>query len=133
MDGAVPGCPRLYFGVVDVRDIADLHIRAMTSPAAKGERFLGVAGDFMSIREIAEVLKTRLGAAARRVPTRQAAELAGAPVCAASIRRRNKSCRSSASEEWHRRKGEAAARLGAALATRMPSWPPAKAWCGSGC
>ena len=72
MDGAVPGCPRLYFGVVDVRDIADLHIRAMTSPAAKGERFLGVAGDFMSIREIAEVLKTRLGAAARRVPTRQA-------------------------------------------------------------
>ena len=71
MDGAVPGCPRLYFGVVDVRDIADLHIRAMTSPAAKGERFLGVAGDFMSIREIAEVLKTRLGAAARRVPTRQ--------------------------------------------------------------
>jgi nucleoside-diphosphate-sugar epimerase len=71
MDGAVPGCPRLHFGVVDVRDIADLHIRAMTDPAAKGERFLGVAGDFMSIREIAEVLKTRLGAAARRVPTRQ--------------------------------------------------------------
>jgi nucleoside-diphosphate-sugar epimerase len=71
MDGAVPGCPRLYFGIVDVRDIADLHIRAMTHPAAKGERLLGVAGDFMSIREIAEVLKTRLGAAARRVPTRQ--------------------------------------------------------------
>jgi nucleoside-diphosphate-sugar epimerase len=71
MDGAVPGCPRLYFGIVDVRDIADLHIRAMTHPAAKGERFLGVAGDFMSVREIAEVLKSRLGAAARRVPTRE--------------------------------------------------------------
>ncbi len=71
MDGAVPGCPRLYFGVVDVRDIADLHIRAMTNPAAKGERFIGVAGDFLSVREIAEALKTRLGAAARRVPTRQ--------------------------------------------------------------
>ena len=50
MDGAVPGCPQLYFGVVDVRDVADLHIRAMTDPAAKGERFLAVAGDFMSIR-----------------------------------------------------------------------------------
>src|ERR1700680_3187421 len=59
MNGA-PGCPRLYFGVVDVRDIADLHLRAMTNPAAKGERFLGVAGDFMSISEIAEVLKQRM-------------------------------------------------------------------------
>jgi nucleoside-diphosphate-sugar epimerase len=71
LDGAVPGCPRIHFGVVDVRDIADLHLRAMTHPAAKGERFLGVAGDFMSISEIAEVLKQRMGAAARRVPTRQ--------------------------------------------------------------
>jgi len=71
MDGAMPGCPRLYFGVVDVRDVADLHIRAMAHPAAQGERFLGVAGDFMSIRDIAMVLKKRLGAAARRVPTRQ--------------------------------------------------------------
>jgi dihydroflavonol-4-reductase len=71
MEGAVPGCPRLYFGIVDVRDVADLHVRAMTHPAAKGERFLAVAGDFMSIREIAAVLKARLGAAAGRVPTRQ--------------------------------------------------------------
>jgi nucleoside-diphosphate-sugar epimerase len=71
MDGAMPGCPRLYFGVVDVRDVADLHIRAMTDPAAKGERFLAVAGNFMSVLEIAEVLKTRMGASAKRVPTRQ--------------------------------------------------------------
>ncbi len=71
LDGALPGCPRLHFGVVDVRDVADLHIRAMTHPAARGERFLAVAGDFMSIRDIALVLKSRLGAAARRVPTRQ--------------------------------------------------------------
>jgi len=71
MDGALPGCPRLQFGVVDVRDVADLHLRAMTNPAAKGERFLAVAGDFMSIRDIAMVLKARMGAAAKRVPTRQ--------------------------------------------------------------
>jgi nucleoside-diphosphate-sugar epimerase len=71
MDGAMPGCPRLYFGVVDVRDVADLHIRAMTHPAAKGERFLAVAGDFMSILGIGGVLKARMGAAAKRVPTRQ--------------------------------------------------------------
>jgi nucleoside-diphosphate-sugar epimerase len=70
MDGAMPGCPRLSFGAVDVRDVADLHLRAMTNPAAKGERFLAVAGDFMTIQQIALVLKARMGAAAARVPTR---------------------------------------------------------------
>jgi nucleoside-diphosphate-sugar epimerase len=71
MDGAVPGCPRISFGVVDVRDVADLHIRAMTQPAAKGERFLAVAGDFMSLLDIAHVLKSRMGASAKKVPTRE--------------------------------------------------------------
>jgi nucleoside-diphosphate-sugar epimerase len=71
MDGALPGCPKLYFGVVDVRDVADLHLRAMTNPAAKGERFLAVAGDFMSMQGIAKVLKARMNGAAKRVPTRQ--------------------------------------------------------------
>ncbi len=71
LDGAMPGCPRLYFGIVDVRDVADLHLRAMTHPAARGERFLAVAGDFLSILDIAKVLKARLGDLAKRVPTRQ--------------------------------------------------------------
>ncbi len=71
MDGAVPGCPRLFFGIVDVRDVADLHVRAMTNPAANGQRFLAVAGDSMSIQQIALVLKRRMGDAARRVPTRE--------------------------------------------------------------
>jgi nucleoside-diphosphate-sugar epimerase len=70
MDGAIPGCPRLWFGIVDVRDVADLHLRAMTNPAAKGERFLAVAEDFLTIQEIARLLKLRMGDAARRVPTR---------------------------------------------------------------
>jgi nucleoside-diphosphate-sugar epimerase len=69
--GAMPGCPRLYFGLVDVRDVADLHLRAMTNPQARGERFLAVAGDCMSILEMARVLKSRMGAVAKRVPTRQ--------------------------------------------------------------
>lgn len=71
MDGALPGLPRMMFGVVDVRDVADLHLRAMTDPAAKGERFLAVSGDFMSIREIAETLRARMGEAARRAPTKE--------------------------------------------------------------
>jgi len=71
MDGDVPGCPRLYFGAVDVRDVADLHIRAMTDPAAKGQRFLAVGGPFMSMVEMSETLKARLGDAAKRAPTRE--------------------------------------------------------------
>lgn len=71
MDGAMPGCPKIYFGIVDVRDVADLHLRAMTDPAAKGERFLAVSGDFMSVLEIAAVLRDRLGERAKRVPTRE--------------------------------------------------------------
>jgi nucleoside-diphosphate-sugar epimerase len=70
MKGA-PGCPQLYFGVVDVRDVAELHLRAMTDPAAKGERFIAVSGEVMSMLDIARVLKARLGDAAKKVPTRQ--------------------------------------------------------------
>jgi nucleoside-diphosphate-sugar epimerase len=72
LEGAMPANPRLYFGVVDVRDVADLHLRAMTHPAARGERFLAVAGDAMSLSDIARVLKSRLGSRAARVATREA-------------------------------------------------------------
>ena len=71
IDGSVPAMPKLSFGLVDVRDVADLHIRAMTDPAAKGERFLAIAGDYVWMRDIAKLLKARLGKAAARVPTRQ--------------------------------------------------------------
>jgi nucleoside-diphosphate-sugar epimerase len=71
LDGSLPGCPDLSFGVVDVRDVADLHLRAMIAPAARGERFLATAGDFVSVREIAGMLKDGLGAAARKVSTRR--------------------------------------------------------------
>jgi nucleoside-diphosphate-sugar epimerase len=70
MDGAVPGLPQLSFGLVDVRDVVDLHLRAMTDPAAKSQRFLAVAGESMSIPEIARMLKSRMGAAGKRVPGR---------------------------------------------------------------
>jgi len=71
MDGGVPACPRLNFGVVDVRDVAGLHLIAMIHPAAAGERFLAVAGSFISILKIAEILRSRMGSAASRVPTRE--------------------------------------------------------------
>jgi dihydroflavonol-4-reductase len=68
--GSVPGCPQLMMGVVDVRDVAVLHLSAMTHPAAGGERFIATAGDFLSMLDIARVLKRRLGEGARRVPAR---------------------------------------------------------------
>jgi dihydroflavonol-4-reductase len=71
LSGGVPACPRLKFGVVDVRDVASLHLSAMTNPAAAGERFLAVTGSFISILQIAQILRARLGAAASRVPTRE--------------------------------------------------------------
>jgi nucleoside-diphosphate-sugar epimerase len=71
LDGAVPGCPKIVFGGVDVRDVADLHLRAMTNPAARGERFLAIAGDFVTLLDVAKILKMRLGDRARRVPTRE--------------------------------------------------------------
>ena len=54
--GATPAVPKVWFGVVDVRDVVDLHLRAMTDPAANGERFLAVAGDFMRVQEMALAL-----------------------------------------------------------------------------
>jgi nucleoside-diphosphate-sugar epimerase len=70
LNGFVPGVPRVAFGLVDVRDVADLHLRAMTDRRAAGERFLAVSGEPLSVRDVALVLRSRLGAAARRVPTR---------------------------------------------------------------
>jgi dihydroflavonol-4-reductase len=68
MEGAIPIAPKIYFGLVDVRDVADLHIRAMTNPAARGERFIAVAGETMSLHEIAGVLRRRMGASAAGAP-----------------------------------------------------------------
>jgi nucleoside-diphosphate-sugar epimerase len=71
LDGGVPALPRITFGLVDVRDVADLHLRAMTSPDAAGERFLAISGEGTHMREVAAALKQHLGPAARRVPTRE--------------------------------------------------------------
>jgi nucleoside-diphosphate-sugar epimerase len=69
LDGSMPGCPRISFGTVDVRDVADLHLRAMITPEAKGERFLAVAGQSISMPEMASLLREKMGNAARRVPS----------------------------------------------------------------
>jgi len=64
-----PGAPKLGFSLVDVRDVADLEIRAMTAPEAGGERFIATT-KFLWMADIGAVLRDRLGAAASKVPTR---------------------------------------------------------------
>jgi len=62
LDGTVTVAPRARFGVVDVRDVADLHVRAMAAPDAAGNRYLAVAnGPTVSFLEIARMLHRRLG------------------------------------------------------------------------
>ena len=68
LNGTIPATPRLYFGLIDARDVADLHLRAMTSPKAAGERFIAVAGEPLSMFQVAQVLRGGLGKMAARVP-----------------------------------------------------------------
>ena len=53
--------PRLATTVVDVRDVADLHIRAMLAPAAAGQRFLASAGEPVTFQELAHILRKAVG------------------------------------------------------------------------
>jgi nucleoside-diphosphate-sugar epimerase len=73
LDGKMPVVPRQHFGVADVRDVADLHIRAMATPEAAGQRFLALAdGPTISYLQLAQILRDRLGQLAERVPTEEA-------------------------------------------------------------
>lgn len=71
LTGKMPGCPKVNSGFVDVRDVADLHLRAMTHPAAKGERFIATAGESVWLIEIAKILKAHLGQDASQVNARE--------------------------------------------------------------
>jgi dihydroflavonol-4-reductase len=70
----IPGTPRIGFSVVDVRDVADLHILAMTAAEAGGERYLAVAR-FQWMADVAAVLRERLGPEAAKVPKRRVPDL----------------------------------------------------------
>ncbi|MDH2425910.1 NAD-dependent epimerase/dehydratase family protein [Sphaerisporangium sp. TRM90804] len=73
--GRMPLAPRLGYSVVDVRDLADLHVLAMTRPEAAGQRFLA-AGEFLWISDMAQTLRDALGPAAARTPRRTAPDWA---------------------------------------------------------
>jgi dihydroflavonol-4-reductase len=70
LKGTMPGIPRIGLEIVDVRDLADIHVRAMLAPEAAGQRFLAT-GEFMWMRQMARTLKEQLGPAGAKVATRQ--------------------------------------------------------------
>ncbi len=73
IEGTRPALPRQRFGVVDVRDVADAHIRAMADPGAAGKRFLLLAdGPTMTWRELAQVVRDHLGPMGEHVTTDEA-------------------------------------------------------------
>ncbi|OOQ58723.1 SDR family oxidoreductase [Mucilaginibacter pedocola] len=67
LDGSMKGTPKIELGIVDVRDLAELHLLAMVNPAAAGERFLALSGGVMSLHQIAMLFREKFGDRAKQV------------------------------------------------------------------
>lgn len=72
LNGQLKGVPKIKSVYVDVRDVADLHIKAMTHPSAKGQRFLATSGKSISLLDIANILRSEFGDKAAKVPQKEA-------------------------------------------------------------
>jgi len=70
LDGSMPGLPNFGFGIVDVRDVADMHVRCLTMPGMAGERFI-CSGPFLMMADVAAILRDGLGTQGRKVPRRK--------------------------------------------------------------
>ncbi|MGM9482261.1 NAD-dependent epimerase/dehydratase family protein [Roseateles sp. NT4] len=69
LQGRIPAMPRIGFGIVDVRDVAELHWRALTAPQSMADERFIACGGFLWLREIAAILRAELGEKAGKVPT----------------------------------------------------------------
>jgi nucleoside-diphosphate-sugar epimerase len=70
LNGSMKAAPNINFNIIDVRDVADLHIRAMTNPEAKGQRFIALAGGSISFPQIAAYIKKDMPAISGKVTTK---------------------------------------------------------------
>jgi len=70
LQGKYPGCPRLHFPLVDVRDVAELHRLAGESEAADGQRF-ACTQESLWIYEIAKILRQAFPEFAKKLPRRE--------------------------------------------------------------
>jgi len=71
LEGKMKAVPEIYFTAVDVRDVAELHVIAMTHPQASGERFLACTGPSLSVLTVGLIIKQNLGEKAGKVPERE--------------------------------------------------------------
>ena len=60
LDGSMKAVPNIPLNIVDVRDVADIHIRAMKNPDANGQRFIASADGKISMPDIASFLKEKM-------------------------------------------------------------------------
>ncbi|RQO74384.1 aldehyde reductase [Pedobacter sp. KBW06] len=67
LDGTMKAIPNMELAIVDVRDLADLHIRAMETAAAKGQRFLALSDGTMTLLQIAIFLKKEMPEISQKV------------------------------------------------------------------
>lgn len=70
LDGSMKAIPDIRLGIVDVRDVAELHILAMENPDANGQRFLALAGGTMSLLEIVKFLNVKMPFATTKATTK---------------------------------------------------------------
>jgi dihydroflavonol-4-reductase len=59
--------PDMSMGIVDVRDLADLHLRAMVNPRAAGQRFLALSGGTLSLMQVSQLVRRERPQLARRL------------------------------------------------------------------
>ena len=67
MRGRLPLIPDIAFGIVDVRDVALAHVRAMTAPEAAGRRFI-LSGGLLSLSDIARIIRAAYPALSWKLP-----------------------------------------------------------------
>lgn len=70
LEGKIRALPNVDSGYVDVRDVASLHILAMTFPEANGERFLATTGETLSMMDVADILREAFPDYAKNLPTK---------------------------------------------------------------
>lgn len=70
MNGSVPAAARIYFSVIDARDVAEAHVRAMTAPEAGGRRY-AIGDRTLSLLEFADVVRAGLPEFSPRLPRRE--------------------------------------------------------------
>jgi len=67
--GKMPMIPDVAMGMIDVRDVARLHVKALTAPGAAGKRFIAATAEPVAMSTVASVLR---GAGYDKVPSRPA-------------------------------------------------------------